>query len=84
MSDTENDAGMEGKAKIKNMIHPKVKKEKDDGEIKVNPKYNISEIGNKARRKELFSKLKKEKKKVSLKCFNLLTIPKIIISAALL
>ena len=76
MSDTENEASMEGKAKIKNLIRPKVKKEKDDGEIKVNPKYNISEIGNKARRKELFAKLKKEKKKASLKCFNLPSIPK--------
>jgi len=36
-----------------------------DGEIRVNPMYNISEIGNKARRKEHYAKLKKEKKKVS-------------------
>ncbi len=35
------------------------------GEIRVNPMYNISEIANKARRKEHYAKLKKEKKKVS-------------------
>ena len=64
MPDTENDASMEDKTKIKRKIDPKVKKEKkEDGEIRVNPKYNISEIGNKARRKELYVKLKKEKKK---------------------
>ena len=36
------------------------------GEIRVNPMYNISEIGNKARRKEHYAKLKKDKKKVTI------------------
>ena len=67
MSDTENNGGVEeAKKKIKRKMDPKIKKE-EEGDVRVNPKYNISEIGNKARRKELYAKLKKEKKKVSSK-----------------
>ena len=50
----------------KPQIEPKLKKLKksESGELKVNPMFNISDIGNKIKRGEKFAKLKKEKKKV--------------------
>ena len=54
---------MEPKPKVE--LKKKSKKSDPDcGEIKVNPMFNISDIGNKIKRGEKYAKLKKEKKKV--------------------